>query len=178
MFNRMLNAWSTEQSKLALFGQRLAAHVRRRFVVYAVLAMAALFFQHCFRLGVNATESLPHTLYLIHKGEAIKRGDYVAFRWHGGGPYPAGVTFIKIVAGVPGDTVSRINRAYYVNGTYVGTAKTYARDGQPLALMETGVLKPGEYYVQAPHPDSLDSRYRLTGWIPKDRIIGRAYALF
>ena len=178
MVNRMLIPWPTEGSKLAVFGQRLTAHVRRRVVVYAVLAMAAVFFQHCFRLGVNATESLPHTLFLIHKGEAIKRGDYVAFRWNGGGPYPAGVTFIKIVAGVPGDTVSRFNRAYYVNGTYVGTAKTYARNGQPLALMETGVLKSDEYYVQAPHPDSLDSRYRLTGWIAKDRIIGRAYALF
>lgn len=178
MFNRILNSWPGEASKLAVFGQRLTDHVHRRLVVYAVLAIAVLFFQHSFRLGVNATESLPHTLYLIHTGEPIKRGDYVAFRWQGGGPYPAGVTFIKIIAGVPGDTVSRIHRAYYVNGTYVGTAKTYARNGQPLALMDTGVLKSGEYYVRAPHPDSLDSRYRLAGWIPKDRIIGRAYALF
>ena len=178
MFNRTLNPWLTDGSELARFGQRLADHLHRRFAVYALLALAALAFQHCFRLGVNATESLPHTLYLIHKGEAIKRGDYVAFRWDGGGPYPAGVTFIKIVAGVPGDTVSRMNRAYYVNGNFVGSAKAYARDGQPLALMETGVLKSDEYYVQAPHTDSLDSRYRLTGWIPKDRIIGRAYVLF
>ena len=178
MFNRMLIPWPTEGSKLAVFGQRLTDHTRRRLVVYTLLAMAAFFFQHCLRLGVNATESLPHSLYLIHKGESIKRGDYVAFRWDGGGPYPAGVTFIKIVAGVPGDTISRINRTYYVNGSFVGTAKPYAKDGQPLALMETGVLKRDEYYVQAPHPDSLDSRYRLSGWIPKDRIIGRAYALF
>jgi conjugal transfer pilin signal peptidase TrbI len=32
--------------------------------------------------------------------------------------------------------------------------------------------------VRAPHPDSLDSRYALTGWIAEDQIIGRAYALF
>jgi conjugal transfer pilin signal peptidase TrbI len=178
MFNQMTNPWLTEGSKLAVFIRRLTDHVQRRIAVYAMLAIVALIFQHCFRLGVNATSSLPHTLYLIHKGEAIKRGDYIAFRWHGGGPYPRGVTFIKIVAGVPGDIVSRINRAYYVNGSFVGTAKTYAKDGQPLAMMETGELKSDEYYVQAPHPDSLDSRYRLTGWISKDRIIGRAYALF
>ena len=161
-----------------MFGERLKEHFCRRYLVYVVLAATALMFQHCFRLGLNATESLPHTLYLIHKGEAIHRGDLIAFRWHGGGPYPRGATFIKIAAGVPGDTVSRIDRAYYINGNYVGTAKTVARNGQSLALMETGVLKPDEYYVQAPHPDSLDSRYRLTGWISIDRIVGRAYALF
>jgi len=44
--------------------------------------------------------------------------------------------------------------------------------------MDTGVLNADEYYVQAPHLDSLDSRYRLTGWIAANRIIGRAYALF
>ena len=163
---------------LPLFGERLVAHLRRRNALYVAMAMLALMFQHCFGFGLNVTESLPDRLYLIHKGEPIKRGDYVAFRWNGGGPYPAGVTFIKIAAGVPGDHVTRNDRSYYVNGTYVGTAKTHGRNGQALELMQTGVLGANEYYVQAPHPDSLDSRYRLTGWIPKDRIIGRAYALF
>ena len=161
-----------------MFCERLKEHFRKRYLAYALLAAAAVMFQHCFRLGLNATASLPHTIYLIHKGEAIHRGDFIAFRWHGGGPYPAGVVFIKIAAGVPGDVVSRIDRTYFINGICVGIAKSRARDGQPLALMETGVLKPDEYYVQAPHPDSLDSRYRLTGWISKDRIIGRAYAIF
>ena len=163
---------------LRLFGRALVGHVRRRATTYACMAAFALLFQHGFGFGLNGSESLPHHLYLIHKGAAIQRGDYVAFRWHGGGPYPAGVTFIKIAAGVPGDTVSRMNRSYYVNGMYVGTAKTHARNGQPLALMDTGVLGVHVYYVQAPHPDSLDSRYRLTSWITKERIIGRAYALF
>lgn len=163
---------------LSLFGRRLGEHLRRRLWGYPGALALAILFQHCFGFGLNTTESLPHRLYLIHKGAAIKRGDYVAFRWERGGPYAAGVTFIKTAAGLPGDTISRIDRAYYVNGTYVGTAKTHGRNGQPLALMDTGVLGADEYYVQAPHPDSLDSRYRLTGWIPKDRIIGRAYALF
>ena len=178
MFDQMTYRWLAREPRLSIFGQRLAVHVRRCWAAYSMLAIAALVFQHYFEFGLNATKSLPNTLYLIHKGESVKRGDYVAFRWQGGGPYPAGVTFIKIVAGVPGDTVSRVDRAYFVNGNYVGTAKTHAKSGEPLELMETGVLQADEYYVHAPHPDSLDSRYRLTGWIPKDRIIGRAYALF
>ena len=41
------------------------------------------------------------------------RGDFVAFRWAGGGPYPAGVTFIKVLAGMPGDEVTRDARGFY-----------------------------------------------------------------
>ena len=48
-------------------------------------------------------------------------------------------------------------------------------------LVGTFVLSAGyadRYYVQAGHPDSLDSRYALTGWIHRSQIIGRARALF
>lgn len=177
MFTRLITPLPYARN-LRSFSRQLGEHLRRRLWGYPGALAFAIVFQHCFGFGLNTTESLSHRLYLIHKGASIKRGDYVAFRWQGGGPYAGGVSFIKIAAGVPGDTVSRIDHTYYVNGTYVGTAKTHGRNGQPLALMDTGVLGVGQYYVQAPHPDSLDSRYRLTGWIPKDRIIGRAYALF
>jgi conjugal transfer pilin signal peptidase TrbI len=102
----------------------------------------------------------------------------VAFRWPGGGPYPAGVTFVKVIAGIAGDEVTRADRDFFVNGAHVGEAKSVSREGAPLELGPTGVLPPGRYYVRAPHPDSLDSRYRLTGWISEEQIIGRAYALF
>ena len=162
----------------AKFRVRLIHHVRRYLFGYAGAACLAVIFQQNFAFGINASESLPDTLYLIHKRAAIHRGDYVAFRWHGGGPYPAGVTFIKIAAGVPGDRVTRINRTYFVNGRFVGSAKTHGRDGKALGPMDDGILGADEYYVSAPHPDSLDSRYRLTGWIRKNEFIGRAYAIF
>ena len=101
-----------------------------------------------------------------------------AMRWPGGGPYPAGVTFVKIVTGMTGDSVTRMDRDYYVNGIAVGTVKTVSRKGLPLEPGPVGILPPGRYYVHAPHPDSLDSRYALTGWVAEDQIIGRAYALF
>jgi conjugal transfer pilin signal peptidase TrbI len=131
-----------------------------------------------YTIGLNASFSLPHHVYLIRKGEMPQRGDYVAFRWHGGGPYPAGATFIKILAGLPGDAVMRRGRRFYVNGVPVGEAKTTSKEGAALDAGHTGVLPPGRYYVRAPHPDSLDSRYRLTGWIAQSEIIGRAYVLF
>jgi len=160
------------------FRVRLIHHLRRYLLLYAAIVGLAVIFEQKFAFGINASESLPHTLYLIHKGAAIHRGDYVAFRWHGGGPYPAGVTFIKIAAGMPGDRITRTDRDYFVNGSYVGTAKTHGKDGKALLPMNDGLLGTNEYYVYAPHPDSLDSRYRLTGSIPRNDFLGRAYALF
>ena len=160
------------------FRRRLSKHLRRCAIAYLLLIVTAATFQAHFALGLNASPSLPHRFFLIHKGESPQRGQYVAFRWHGGSPYPAGTTFVKVIAGMAGDAVKREDRDYFVNGTFVGKAKTLSRQGVPLEQGPTGVLPVGRYYVQAPHPDSLDSRYRLTGWITDTQIIGRAYALF
>ena len=85
---------------------------------------------------------------------------------------------MKVIAGMAGDTVTRADRDFFVNGTHVGQAKTVSRQGVPLELGPSGVLPAGYYYVRSPHADSLDSRYRLTGWVSEAQIIGRAYALF
>ena len=158
--------------------RRLTMHLRRWVIVYLLLMVAAVTFQAHFTLGLNASPSLPHRFFLIHKGESPQRGEYVAFRWHGGGPYPAGVTFVKVIAGMAGDDVTREDLDYYVNGSFVGKAKAVSRQGVALEPGPTGVVPAGRYYVQAAHPDSLDSRYRLTGWISETQIIGRAHALF
>jgi len=160
------------------FRERLAKHLRRWRIAYLLLIVAAAVFQAHYGFGLNASPSLPYRFFLIRKGELPQRGEYIAFRWQGGGPYPVGVTFVKIVAGIAGDTVARADRDYFVNGTHVGQAKTVSRQGAPLAPGPTGVLPSGRYYVRAPHPDSLDSRYQLTGWVKEEQIIGRAYALF
>lgn len=160
------------------FRRTLGEHFRRRGFAYPLLILGAALFQAHFGFGLNASPSLPHRLFLIHKGELPQRGQYVAFRWPGGGPYPAGVTFVKVVAGMAGDSVTRVDRDFFVNGQPVGQAKSVSRRGEPLEPGPTGVLPAARYYVQAPHPDSLDSRYRLTGWVSESQIIGRAYALF
>jgi len=158
--------------------QRASIHLRRWAWAYALLAAGLLLLQQCFTLGINTSPSLPHRLYVILKQSHPVKGALVAFRWHGGGPYRPGVTFVKILAGIPGDTVTRIDRDFFVNGRPVGTAKPRSRSGAPMHLGPQGILPPGLYYVYAPHPDSLDSRYALTGWIAQPQIIGRAYAIF
>ena len=160
------------------FAHRLATHLKRWVVLYLVFAALALWFHAHYAFGLNASPSLPHRLFLIHKSEMPGRGDFVAFRWAGGGPYPEGVTFVKVLAGIPGDEVSRDAQGFHVNGSPVGTPKPIGRQGQPLEPGPTGRIPEGRYYVQAAHPDSLDSRYQLTGWIQASQIIGRARALF
>jgi conjugal transfer pilin signal peptidase TrbI len=161
-----------------VFRERLIRHFRRWALVYLLAALATAWFDANFTLALNVTESLPVRLFLIHRGEQPGRGDYVAFRWLGGGPYPAGATFIKQVAGLPGDVVTQVDSDFFVNGHPVGRAKPLSRQGLKLEPGPTGTLPDGACYMRSPHPDSLDSRYALTGWVSQAQIIGRAHALF
>jgi conjugal transfer pilin signal peptidase TrbI len=161
-----------------VFRGRLLRHLKRWTFVYLLAALAAAWFDAHFTVALNVTESLPVRLFLIHRGEQPGRGDYVAFRWLGGGPYPAGATFIKEIAGMSGDVVTQVERDYFVNGRAVGRAKPLSLQGLTLEPGPTGTLPDGTYYVRSTHPDSLDSRYGLTGWVSQAQIIGRAHALF
>ena len=143
-------------------------------------------FQCFFRLDFNLTESLPDHVYLTVKGYTrdIRPGDHLTFIWRAGGPYPAGMNFVKIVSAVPGDRIVMDEaRNFYRDGnvvtkSFLGHAKTHSRTGQPLQPGPIGVIPAGHYYVMTPHPDSLDSRYALTGWVPLADIVGKCYALF
>ena len=162
----------------AAFRARLIRHLKRWTIAYLFATLATAWFDAHYTLALNVTESLPVRLFLVHRGELPRRGDYVAFRWPGGGPYPLGATFIKVAAGVPGDTVIRFDGDYYVNCRPTGQAKRLSRQGLALEPGPTGTLPEGSYYVHASHPDSLDSRYALTGWVSRLQIIGRSHALF
>ena len=177
-------AWQThlaamlERFDAARFRSQSLTHLRLWGLAYAAAVVGAVWFHSHYALGLTATHSLPGTLFLIERGTIPQRGDYVAFRWAGGGPYPMGVTFIKVLAGQPGDAVTRDGATFVVAGTAIGQAKQLSRRGEPLLPGPTGTLPEGRYFVFAPHPDSLDSRYALTGWIAREQIIGRAHAIF
>ena len=127
---------------------------------------------------INMTTSLPGTLYVIHKGGSFTKGDLVAYRWQGGATYPPGAVFIKRVTGVPGDSVKRIGSTFWAGDRYIGMAKPVSKAGIPLQPANPGVIPPGSYFVSTPSPDSLDSRYAISGNVSESAIIGRAYAIF
>ena len=160
-------------------GHKLLAFLNRYFI-WILLFIGSLFaFSYRFTIGINASSSLPHHLYLIDKSnKAVEKGAYISFRWHGGGPYGKGVSFTKQVKGVPGDVVTVQDSEFFINGVPVGKAKPRATTGQILKPGPTGVIGEHEFYVFAPNPDSLDSRYALTGWIKDSAVIGRAIVIF
>ena len=169
-------SWSQRARTLVL---DLGRYYRAHWKVWATIVLAILCFHTFFKLGVNVTESLPNKLFLITKFDhELRRGDYVCFTWHGAKPYPNGVEFVKIVRGVPGDVVTFQDRSVFVNGEFVATAKEFSKHHEPLDLGPTGVIPEGKLFVYATHPDSLDSRYALTGWIDSSTVLGRAYAVF
>ncbi|KNH06834.1 Conjugative signal peptidase TrhF [Candidatus Burkholderia brachyanthoides] len=100
-----------------------------------------------FDYSVNLTHSLPGTLYVTHIGEPVRRGDLVAFRWHGGATYQRGVTFIKQVAGMSGGIVSIRGGIYFVNETAIGRTQPTTLVGVPLTPAASGVILEGHYFL-------------------------------
>ncbi len=157
----------------------LGKHARRRWWAYGVAAATFAWCGAHYRIALNMSDSLPQSMYLVvldAKPTAV--GDFVAFEWQRGQFYRRDWTFIKRVAGLPGQRVVVKERKVYIDGKPVGYAKPYSLHGVALDPIEAGVIPQGFLYAQAPHPDSLDSRYKVTGLIATKRIIGKAYAIF
>lgn len=161
------------------------ASVRRHKLAWAaVLAtmLATFIFSRFYSLHFNVSESLPYKLFLVERTPpaygTLKRGDLVAWYWHGGLIYPKGARFLKIVEGLPGDEVVARGRCFSIRGKDLGCAKTHSRQGLPLQPNQPGVVPEGHYYLYATHKDSLDSRYAAVGYVPHGLIIGKAYILW
>jgi conjugal transfer pilin signal peptidase TrbI len=162
---------------------RLFNHFRQKATIYLWALVAVAAFARYFTLTINISNSLPGTIFLVHKGSKPEKGDLTAFRYAGGGPYERGTLFLKQMVGIPGSTVVANDagngyRDYFVDGKPVGRAKPLSSAGMPLAPGPAGLIPEGRYYLAAPNPDSLDSRYALVGWVADDQIVGRAYRIF
>ena len=166
-------------------------HARRRWYLYVPvfsiwgLAYARLFIDPTPHVPVlfNWTPSLPYRVALVHAvPAALHRGDYIVFAFAGDAQtdYPGlrGQPFFKIVRGLPGDTVTVSGRTVAINGQVVGTAKTHAFDRRPLDPITPTVIPPGHYYVQGTSADSFDSRYRASGLVRAEQVLGTVVPLF
>lgn len=151
-----------------------------------VLAYVRMFYDHTPRIPLlfNWTPSLPYRVAWLESGPRnFARGDYVVFSFSGSAgdiDYPGlrRQAFFKLIKGVPGDEVAVKEREVFVNGESVGLAKPRAFDGLPLEAIADGVIAPGHFYVQGTDADSFDSRYRSSGLVHVDQIIGKAKPLF
>ena len=159
------------------------SHCSRYSLVYLWLLVGIVAFGRYFTISINASDSLPGVLFLVQKGSKPNKGDLVAFRYAGGGPYERGTLFLKRIVGIPGSSVVAKDvgggyHDYFVDGIFVGRAKPFSKIGIALKPGPEGTIPEGHYYVAAPNPDSLDSRYAMVGWISDEQIVGRALRIF
>ena len=171
-------------------------HFLRNWRYYALPVFSVLLFQTFFRFDVNYTESLPHHVFLTVKGYTgnLEAGDYVAYRFptdNPASPFQKGDHMVKIIAGVSGDIVTMTAEREFLlakqsesvslralGGHSLGVAKERSKKGWALEPGPTGIIPEEQFYVFAPHKDSLDSRYAMVGWIARSDLIGKAYVLF
>ena len=144
-----------------------------------ILAIITTVFLSRFQFGINLSESLAGSVFLIDKGnKTVEIGELVAFSSRNATPIPDGVTLIKRVAGVTGDRVTVKNRFVFINDKPVAFAKPASRTGDPLSPANAGVISEGFFFAVGDHPDSFDSRYARPGLISSDTVRGRAYCLW
>ncbi len=163
--------------------EAIYSHLARRAAMYLWMLVTFVAFGRYFTLTINVSDSLPGSLFLVIKGAQPRQGELAAFRYQGGGPYERGVLFLKRVQGCHGAVVTATDRGdgyrdYFVDGEFVGRAKTLSKAGRPLQQGPVGVIPEGYYYMAAPNPDSLDSRYALVGWVADNQIVGRGIKIF
>ncbi len=151
-------------------------------------------------LQASREQSVPFRLALQLGAPAVwASGELVAFRTRDLRPYfLAGVHFAKLVAAVPGDALRIVGRDFYVNGRYLGTARTTDSLGRPAplytpAIDAAGTCSPlpagesrqsgslecrvpeGALFVFGTHERSFDSRY--WGLVQASEVIGRVVPL-
>jgi conjugal transfer pilin signal peptidase TrbI len=146
------------------------------------LGAAAAFSVHKYlRIGINISGSLKSRVFVVVIDRMpTARGEYVVFKTEGeGGAYPKGSLFTKLIAGIPGDQVEVSDqRVVSVHGTPIGIALQRAANGMSLEPIDPGVVPPGHLFVAGQSERSFDSRYKLMGMIPNERVVGTAYAVF
>ncbi|QKE37370.1 MAG: signal peptidase I [Ferrovum myxofaciens] len=131
------------------------------------------------RLGVDAQvrQCLPFTLYINHltPPDQIKRGQLLGFVAHGEvGHGFDGKLMTKMVAAIPGDTITIKQDQLYVNGIKVDRpmdliVKLHKKPG---AFDRTEIVPPGHVFFIGTEPHSFDSRY--WGFITFPEIVAQA----
>lgn len=121
---------------------------------------------------------LPYSLYWVdYQPGEIERGDLVQVEApHSEERFKQGIPLMKIVVGIPGDTMMVRNDVVYVNGEF--WARLFMRKtlGKPAGYFDRSItIGEGEYAVMGVTPSSYDSRY--WGTITKDAIHGTATVL-
>jgi conjugal transfer pilin signal peptidase TrbI len=122
----------------------------------------------------------PHRWFLIDRHDRdITQGEIIAFAALGLGPYfRDGQVIVKRAAGVRGDRIQVDPETLRINGAKVGEGLALAGTLKRLQedFLRDDIVPSGHLWMMGATADSFDSRY--WGFLPEQRVIGRAYALW
>ena len=130
-------------------------------------------------IAPNATPSLAHDIFIFRRGQEIRRDDIVnieiteAVAGYAGYP-PSRSNWSKIVAGVAGDDVHRVNDEIAVGATTTLRLLSETSGGRPLTPTPDGAVPDGKLFVIGSHPRSFDSRYQEFGFLSTQAVRGVA----
>lgn len=126
---------------------------------------------------LNGTTSLPHHgYYMLRMPLILRAGNYVSFNTppilkH---KFP-GISFVKRIAGVPGDKVVTVGNTVCVNDECRELQSELVAAG--FVPSESRTLEQDQYLVFGDAADSLDSRYQVIGPISRSEIIASGWPI-
>lgn len=127
---------------------------------------------------INISPSMPWTVAQVDYGTLPRLGEMMLYEYRGAMTGLPSRTFFKEVAGIPGDRITIDGHAVWVGDCFMGLAMPSTHDGTPLTPITPGVIPEGTLYARGEHPASFDSRYRESGLVPLDAVIGVATPVF
>lgn len=139
----------------------------------AVLSLSSLVFI-CFvtNLYINASGSLPGSVFLGIPFRTLERGDQVVFTHHVS-PH----TILKRIVGVPGDRIMIKDGQVWVMQC-VGKVREYLNNGRSVHPIQEGVIPDDQLFLMGTHPKSFDSRYQEFGLVSLSSIIHKAICVW
>lgn len=156
-------------SSRALFDRRSAA--RFALALAGCLAAGAMVYVALFgSFAFNMTHSLKGTAYLTFDHWPPESGFVAVFEAPKG--FDPDIPFLKRIAGGPGDLVEvdKDTRIVSVAGQEIGYGREMTEGGDPLDLIDPGVIPAGHYFMAGEAADSFDSRFAWVGLIPEAQI--------
>jgi len=152
--------------------------LQKKWLNISLLGFVLIWFvQSKVKILINVSDSLPGVAYLLIKGLEPRKSDTVSFYAKGNEFYSEDLIFTKLIGGVSGDTITEVDREYFINEEAIGVAKEYSRNGTTLQKGPVGVLGEKQFFVYSSAKDGFDSRYQNIAWIDRKDIIGRAYRI-
>lgn len=161
-----------------------ATFIIKMSVTAALILLAFSLFMNRYFIGYDPQEfrCLPdHAIYITDKKDKeLERGEVYAFHAKGLSPiYEDGVKMVKILVGMPGDTVEiDAEGRILVNDIEVsyGLSQAGLLNKKPDDFIGKAVLGEGKYWFLGTAMKSFDSRY--WGSVDESQIIGKTYGIY